>query len=330
MKPVQPYTLKLSGYFLLLIFALQSCKEKPGTWKNDQISSGKRNDFHELSKQAFFDLKANNLLHLKILMSKELIDNPGTERMVELISNRLTDNKYDVLDEYYIINKYKDADTIKLSGAGVNSHTIRYPGVTRKTYIAFYVPAAGNNKYMITAIFGKYSYGWKLSSLDLGPYTVNGKTAPELYNLAKEEYDKRYLIDAQTTLSLAATCLKPTAVWAYTNESDISDFYGKVTAEANEKYKFPYTLNIPGRPMLLRIYNKNTDEGSFPVIYYMTHVSIADTNEVKKENMEIKKALSKLLPGIDKYNKYVYYEAFNKFPRSYESVDRFDMIDKLQ
>jgi hypothetical protein len=328
MKPIQPYTLKLSGYFLLLIFALQSCKEKPGTWKNDQISSGKRNDFHELSKQAFFDLKANNLLHLKVLMSKELIDNPGTERMVELISNRLTDNKYEVLDEYYVVNKKKDNDTVNLSETGANKHKIKYPGVTRETYIAFYVPAAGNNKYMITAIFGKYSYGWKISSLDLGPYIVNGKTAPELYNLAKEEYDKKYLIDAQTTLSLAAKCLKPAAVWAYANESDISDFYGKVTAEASEKYKFPYTLNIPGRPMLLRVYNKNTDEGSFPVISYMTHVSIADTNEVKKENKEIKKALSKLLPGIDKYNKYVYYEAFNKFPRSYESVDRFDMIDK--
>jgi len=64
MIPVKPYSLKLSGYFLLLIFALQSCQDKPGTWKNDQINAGKRQDFHDLSKQAFFDLKANNLLHL--------------------------------------------------------------------------------------------------------------------------------------------------------------------------------------------------------------------------------------------------------------------------
>ncbi|HEY8783073.1 MAG TPA: hypothetical protein VIM16_15715 [Mucilaginibacter sp.] len=326
MKPIKPYLLKLSG-FLTLIIVLQSCKDdKPGSWKNDEIKAGKREDFHKMTDQVFIDLKKNDLPHLKLMMSKELIDDHGTEHSVELMSNHLTDNKFSLLDEYYIINKHKDAETITLSGAGIE---IKYPGVTRETYIAFYIPKTVDNKYLITTIYGKYNYGWKLSYLDLSPYTVNGKTAPELFKLAKEQYDKKYLIDAMNTMNLANSCVKPASVWQYPDESGIKDFYLKVLNESNGKYKFPFTINsLPTRPMILRVYTKDTDEGTFPVIYYMTHISIIDTNDVKGENVQIKKALSKLLPGIDKYNKYVFYEAFNKFPRDYESVDRFNMVDK--
>ena len=53
-------------------------------------------------------------------------------------------------------------------------------------------------------------------------------------------------------------------------------------------------------------------------------------NSLKKENDEIKKVIGKLIPGIDQNKKYVYYDAFNEWPRSDRSVDRVDLIDKLK
>jgi hypothetical protein len=316
---------------LLLFFALQSCKDNPGVWKNDQIKAGKREDFRLLSEQVFTDLKANNLKGLKFSMSKELIDNTGIERTVEIVSNYLHDSKYSLLDEYYVVNKWIDADTIQAGGRGINSYGLTYPGTAKEMYIAFYVPNTGNNKYLISTIYAKYNYGWKLNDLDVSPYTINGKTAPELYKLAKDQYDKKYLINAINNMALATTCLKPSTIWAYPDENDMSAFYGKLITEGNDNYKFPFVMSqVPTKPMIIRVYNQTNDNGSFPMVYYMSRISLKDTNAIKRENLQIKKVIGGLMPGIDKDNKYVFYDAFNKKPNGANTVEHFDMVDTLR
>ena len=330
MKPINTYLIKLTG-LLLLVIVLQGCMEQPGTWKNDQIKAGKRDDFHELNGQVFKAIKVNDLVAAKLFMSKEMIDNTYTRRSVELVSNGLNDNKYSLLDEYYVVNKWLDNDTINAKSSGINSYDLYYPGTTREMYIAFYVSANSINRFIISTVYAKYNYGWKLSDLDIAPYTINGKTAPELYKLAKEEYNKKYLIAAVNNAALALTCVKPISIWQYPDEGEISDFNSKIINEANQKYKFPFTLNqLPAKPMILKVYNQKSDNGYFPMIYYMTHININDTTAVKLENTQVKKILYKEMPGIEKDTKYVFYEAFNKFPNSSESVDRFDMVDKTQ
>jgi hypothetical protein len=329
-KPANIYFLKLSGFFLLF-FALQSCTAKSGSWKNEQIKAGKRKDLHQLSDQVFTALKANDLGQVKLFMSKELIENTYTPRQVELISNSLSVNKYNLLDEYYAVNKYIDADTIKAAGICINSYDLYYPGTAREMYIAFFIPATGNNKFIISTIYAKYNYGWKLSDLDLAPFTINGKTAPELFKLAKEEYSKKYLIDAVNTMALATSCASPTSVWHYPDEGDIREFYSKVLNEANEKYKFPFVLSgVSTRPMIIKVYNETSNDGWYPMVYYMTHISLKDTNAIKMENIEVKKEIGKMMPGIDKDNKYVFYDAFNERPTGKKAVDHFDMVDKLK
>jgi hypothetical protein len=330
MKPKSTYLFNLTC-LLLLAAVLQSCTEHAGIWKNDQIKTGKRDDFHALTNEVFTSLKANDLNHAKLLMSKELIENTYTERLVEIVGNHLNDAKYSLLDEYYVVNKYIDTDTIKATGRGINNYELYYAGTTREMYFAFFVPKTGDNKSIVTIIFAKYDYGWKLSDFDVAPYTINGKTAPELFKLAKEQYDKKYLINAVNNMALATACLNPITIWRYPDESDISKFYAQVINEANAKYKFPFVLNaVSTRPMILRVYNQATDNGSFPMVYYLSHISLKDTNAIKKENTEIKKVLSEVMPGIDKDNKYVFYDAFNERPTGKKTVDHFDMTDKLQ
>ena len=82
--------------------------------------------------------------------------------------------------------------------------------------------------------------------------------------------------------------------------------------------------------MVISISMQRNDTWTAPEIWYMTHISIKDTNEVKKENLQIRQQLSKMLPGIDHDNKYVIYDAFNEFPTAAKSVDRFEMTDKQQ
>jgi hypothetical protein len=329
MKPLNP---KFKFWaFVCVAIAMQACSPpKPGVYKDDQISSGKRSDFHELNQSALNCIKANSLKKLQEMMSKEMIGQPGNERLVELMSNRLTDNPYDIVEEYYVVSKHKGKDSLAASGTDVNRHTLKYEAIASEMYFAFLAPKQSDNKYLISLVYSKLSYGWKITQMSLAEYTVNGKTAPELIKQAGEEYSKKYLVAALNTMSLAVKCFSPSPFWAYPDSAASSVFYNKMLDEANKKYRYPLTLNqLPTRPMVLSVSMQRNDTWSAPDVWYMTHISIADTNEVKKENMQIRKVLSKLLPGLDKDNKYVLYDAFNEFPSASRSVDRFEMTDKL-
>jgi hypothetical protein len=326
-------TLSLNQFKIAAILGLflvfQSCVLVPGSWKNEKISSGKRDDFHQLNTEVLAYLKANNPKGLKVLLSKEMIEG-NNERQVELISNRLNDNPYELLDEYYVVNKYSDNDTVLVKNGGINRYGLRYPYRTTEMYFAFFLPKKSDNKYMVSLIYGKFSYGWKIIKLDLAPYTINGKTAPELFALAKDQYDKKHFQAAMNNVELAVTCFKPSAYWQYPDEIDAGTFYTRVHEQVNEMYRYPLVLKqLPTGPMILRVYTQDNDEGTFPMIYYMTHYNLKDTTAVKKENLQIRKVISKIMPGLDENNKCILYSAFNAQPTGYNTIDHFDMTDKI-
>lgn len=81
--------------------------------------------------------------------------------------------------------------------------------------------------------------------------------------------------------------------------------------------------------MILRVYTMYLDDGTYPMVYYMTHFDLKDTTSVKKENLEIRKVVAKLMPGMEQNNRYILYSAFNKQPSGYVTVNHFDMQDKI-
>ena len=316
--------------FLALITILQSCSSDPGYWKNEQISSGKRADFHSLNEQALKALKANDPAQLGFLEAKELIDDSYNISKIDHISNSLNAADYSVVNEYYAVNKYKDYDTINVTSP--DHYKIVYPGTAREMYIAFFLPKTGDNKTLITLTYAKLSYGWKVISLDEGPYTINGKTAPRLFKLAQAEYNKGYLVNAVNNMQLANTSVKPAGIWEYPDESDMNIFYARISFEANKKYKFPVVIQqVPTHPRIFRIFNSEASSGGYaPAIYYLSSIKLADTAGLRRENELIKKVISQIIPGIDKDNKCLIYIAFNEMPKVKKSVDRFEMDDKLQ
>jgi len=191
MKDLYPNQFK-ALLFSVLFFTLQSCVVTPGKWKNDQISAGKRDDFHQLNTEALKYLKANDPIGLRALLSKEMVEDKN-ERKVELISNRLNDNTYKLLDEYYVAHKYQDSsmDTVRVKDGSVNRYALVYPYEAKEMYMAYFIPEKSANKYMLSLVYAKLNYGWKIVKMELEPYTINGKTAPELFNMAKEQYAKK-------------------------------------------------------------------------------------------------------------------------------------------
>src|ERR1700755_877367 len=163
--------------FLFAITLLQSCYwDTPGVWKDNQIDKSQLEDFHAMNDQAMKYIKANDVEHLGFLLSKDILDNSeeSRNRLVRIISNTLNQNDYTLLDEYYAVNKYRTNDTVKGSSAGIGKYNLIYPGDVRKTYIALFSTKPGPNRTVIMLMYNKYSYGWKISRMDAGDYTING------------------------------------------------------------------------------------------------------------------------------------------------------------
>jgi len=319
--------------FLTLVFLLPGCEpEKPGLYNNDHIKSSQRNDFHDLNNQLFAGLRANNAKQLSGIMAQEFIDDNSKNRTVELIYNRIKeDSSYSILDEYYIVNDQKGAHSIKANDKGINSFKYDYAADTREMYIVFFAPHKKANRFLITATYCKLNYGWKLVSLDLNKYTINGKTAPELYKLAKEQYGKKHLVEALNTAEEAYECLRPANGWLYPDEANVNKFYSEVMAEVNKKYNFPYTLSKVGtQPQIFRVFNQNSPDGVFPMIYYLSDIKLSNVEALKKENAAVQKAIGAAIPGIDKDNKYIYYSVFNQMPDGSKAFDHYDITEKVQ
>jgi hypothetical protein len=333
MKTVCLNPIKTSLVCALFLF-LQSCggPTVPGAFKNDKISSGKRDDFHQLNTQVLKVLKADDPKGMQPYLAKEMLGE-NIDRLVEHIGNRLTDNNYDLVDEYYVVHKFKDTDTVATTSGDVKRYRLLYPFKAKEMYMAYFAPKKPANKYMISLVYAKFDYGWKIVAMDVELYTINGKTAPELYKLAQDQFDKKEFQAALNNVSLAQTCWKPGLYWQYPDEVDAAAFYIKLRADVELKYHYPIVLKqLATGPMILRVYTKNADndEGTYPYIYYMTHFDLKNTKEVEKENLQMRAVVAKLMPGLTDGNKYIYYSAFNKQPTGYVTVDHYDMVDEVK
>jgi hypothetical protein len=77
----------------------QSCITKPGTWKNEQISSGKRDDFHKLNEQLINALRAKNDDALSNLESQDMLQDHRSLRDLEILGNSVRATDFAILDE---------------------------------------------------------------------------------------------------------------------------------------------------------------------------------------------------------------------------------------
>jgi hypothetical protein len=332
MKHLKPNPLSLLAALMLLAF-LSGCTNTIGAWKNEQIEPGKKAAFHRFNDEVFKCFKTADEDELKLHLSKDMIDGWRKARTMHHIQNELDNYKYVMLDEYYAVNKYNTNDTITASGKDINSYSLYYRGITQEMSMVFFVPEDKQikNRHMISITWAKYAYGWKISNFDLKPYTINGKTAPELYKEAQEQFAKNHTVDAYNSMTYAMACIKPAEGWKYSTEKEMAAFSEKLATEMNNHYLLPLSLDqLKTKPQIFNISNQSNKEGTFPMVYYLTRINLKDTVAVKKEHAEIGKIISKLLPGIDKENKYIFYAAFNQKPNKKQDQDHFDMTDKLR
>ena len=289
-------------FFAVSLIALSACNNgEPGTWKNDDIYPGIKQDFHEMNDLLFKSLKANKPVIIEKIMSKPMLNDPNINRVVELSSIRMRKGKITMLDEYYMVHEFNKESKVQSTGHGINDYALTYTPTSREMYVCFYIIKDGLDKWMLSATYNKLDYGWKLTDLDLSSYTMSGKTSPELYQLAKQQYAKGYIIDAVNTMNLSRSSSLPNVMWSYQQKEDMNSFYSKLLEEAQNLYNFPVPMvQLATKPKIFRVFNQSSAEGYFPMIYYVSQINLKDTAALKEENREVRKVIGRIIPGIDK------------------------------
>jgi hypothetical protein len=301
-------------FALLLLLTFFGCsRHEPGTWKNNGIDAGIKEDFHQMNDLLFEAIKANKPIIVEKIMSKTMLNDPNNKRTIELSNIHLRKGKVTMLDEYYMVHDFNRENKIQAANYGNNSYALTYQPTTREMYMAFYIIKDGINQWLLSAVYNKLDYGWKLCELELNPYTISGKTAPELYDLAKKQYAKKYLIDAVNTMNLSRSCSLPNVMWSYAQQTEMNNFYTQVIDEAEKAYNFPVIIkDVSTQPKIFRVFNQSTAEGVFPEIYYLSRLNLKDTNAIKQEYNKVQKVIGKVLPGIDQDKKYLLYSVFSE------------------
>ncbi len=315
MRPLIKTFTQLLCCMALLVGVAGCQKANPGYYHNDKIEADIREEMHDFSKNLLKALKNDDKNTVENMISRDLMESNFINTNGQAVSMLLKASEFELLDEYYIINKYTDRDTIKAEGKDYSAHTLIYTPDEQEMYIALFVAKSGANRHMITLRCAKYDYGWKVSYMQGAPYIINGKTAPQLYEDAKQKYQRGEIADAYLTLQNAVLCIQPSLMWEYTNLSALKELYYTVGNQANDQYKFPYVLSgVATKPAVISMYYKLTKDGNFPLIGYATKLDVHNKLALAAENKQVIKALGAAMPGLNTNNKYVYYSIYKALP----------------
>ncbi|MGQ3130493.1 MAG: hypothetical protein ACT6RE_00785 [Flavobacteriales bacterium] len=320
---------------ILVLLTFSACGgKKPSVLKNEQIPDKVRKETSAVNDKLFRAVSRNDAEAVKALMSDTLLQKhkDGVAPLIQNASTSFSALTYKVIDAYYQYNTDPaGADTIFSGSLGTYPYAIHFKPVNTETYIALLVPEEDKQEMLITAIYGRYGDKWKLNTIYFGVLSMFGKSAPDYYKTAKTAYEKQYLADAVNNADLALLCLKPGGdLFHFGAEKEIEGFAEKVHAEALKTFAFPQVLeNIPGKPVVFRIFPESSEKGFFPMVYYKTNIPLSNTAALEAEYEAVKKEVSRLYKGIDKDKDYVFYRAYNQYPDGNRPVEQYSFIQEI-
>ena len=297
---------------------------------NDHIDPKEREIIKTLDDKIIDALAQNNTAKLKEVFSEDLQkkSGPDLEQFVAMVQDLFKEKNYTILDEYLENSSAIGTTAVTTKGMSEEDYKIKFPVLTKETYISLLVNNGSHKSQLLTCIYGKFGSEWKLTVLRVGDYSFFGKTAIDFYKQAKINYEQGKLIDAANDIMMARKTARPADDnFHYQNEEKMSAFADKILQEANAKFLFPIKVGqIKTNPQILNFSPTPMTEGIFPTVAYLSQINLKDTVALKKENDELQKMIGILLPGIDKGKKYVFFRAYNEVSGGKISNDSYGFI----
>ena len=313
---------------LIAVMALlQSCT-KIETVANKDIDTALKNTIKAKNDSLIKALITSNLPIFKALGSDNFVKNlqANTRNVSSFYRKHFFTKEYTVFDEYHITDSKTGSKNDILSAS--HGYTFTFVNDEKESYLSLLKVSNYQFDFVIAVTYGRSGNGWKIYELDNFFIGNCGKTVYDLYNLAKQNEGKGFLLDAFVYAGAANDCLNGEDVkFKWTNEKSIKLYLKTIENKVAQKYSFPIALNrINSKPLITGIEARVIASGVVPAITYQTSFSLKDTLNLKKENEAIKKEIRSIFKDLDSHTTIVY----RAQPVSGSPDGSYDLIDKKE
>jgi hypothetical protein len=326
--------MRMSGLVLLaMIISFVGCSAGWTYW-NEHIDAETRAQIKSMNERVIDALYENDPRKLEALLSDKLKEKAGSQLSDFVIKahEAFRTKEYSLLDECSTRNTaVGSVATVRNGISGENDYKVNFEVINKETYLSFILSDGKANNALLTCVYGKYGDEWKLNILQIGDYSFFGKNAIAFFKQGVSNYENGNLIDAVDDIEMAKrTALPANQVLHYQMESKIKDFETKLLSEASAKFPLPMKIAEVGTsPEIYGVRPFPMNEGVYPMVIYVSKISLQDTIALKKENEELKKSIGKIFPGIDKGKKFVFFQAYNEIPDGKKKTRNYGFVMRL-
>lgn len=322
--------------FLLTLFFLTNCGgTRPGTYHNDAINQETSLQVTALHDQVIKALQQNKTHVVEGVLSEELkADHDAIHAFVERSSELLVNSKSKITDAYHVVNRGSDAavSIISEDSSSADAFQIRYQAQTPESYVIVSTPNVQGDAYRIFMVFGKYEESWQLDILNMGRYTVAGKTAIDFYETAKEEEAKGHLTNAINAMVIATSIASPAdPYWQYRAHDEMMAYNDALMQKALAAYPMPMSIeSIATKPEIFKVMPQRVEDKICTMVKYRSSININDTVALAAENALLHDLMPATFKGIDSEVPYIFYRVYNEAPQEGVTVPYYGFVNETE
>lgn len=283
---------------------------------DEEIAPELRERILGVSDELIAGLRTGDLKKVEKTLSPKLMSSKGftVESFVKQMSGAMN-------TDFTVLNHYHS--TLSVTGTGSPRVTI-VPSLTNKELLKIKgLIFTGNDAYnlflqstnkgwqgLLFLNLSKYEDRWLVNTFYFGTYSINGLTAPKIYELQKQAHENGRLTSCIIYSWALDKVLRPAPYLLYPDEGEYVDLAKLILSDFNKEIQFPFEV---GGAQFIGLNVETTDaQGLIPVVYYITKKEFGP--DVKVEVTQMKAGLVAKLYGIEKDFDHMLVRAFHEPP----------------
>ena len=300
--------------FIIFTVSITSCGVHHEEWyHNDKINKEILDSVKIVDDKVLDSIKNNQEDKLLEIGSEAFRNAPKNPNVPFAdMSKQIKDKSFDYRDRYYFVSK-KIGDsnfTINIS----NDEYITLEATNTDMFVSLRKSNSNKHDYLLAIVYVKEQGEWKLDRYALKDYSYDGMNAIGLYEKAKSLDSQGYKMPAISYGILSAVTLHPASFLHYKKESEITDFFKKLSVDVKNEYTFPQKLKSHNNLEIYSFTVRTDIEGVIPVVRYVTNIELSKKEAIDKEVNDINDEVISLCPGMKENFKQLIYEAYSEEP----------------
>jgi hypothetical protein len=322
--------MKTMIWILCSAFLLGCAVHTIHTRYNEEITAEFRTATKDRSLILMESIKSGNEMTFKRLCSDEFLkEHEESSKTILLLKKPIDTEKYELFDEYYniqnVVGSNRSSTIVPLEDRRLIVKTTALP---MYSYMQFWKSDSVGFQHLLFIYYGREDNEWKVRSLYLGDYSIEGLIAPDLIRKADNFFfETKYLSSVMYALA-ARTVMRPAPYLQYQKEKDYTGTIDRIVRSFENTYHFPISVGSNRNIRLFSIGLEVTTSGIVPVFRYVTATDVANKKEISAEADSLYPDINAIFPDAEGSFDYTILQAYDQLPNTEKRYRGYNAIFK--